>query len=559
MATAAYTTDLTDLLTTPDTGETTANWAALGGGASGLNVETDYFIQGSNCVSKNAWAGAEKGMIEDTTLNTLTASSGNAVYIWITHLTPGSLAAKASGGIQVLLGSASNTYNQYYYAGSDTIDYGAPWICAVVDPDEGTQAAGTVTTANIDCYGGLANLPTTGPTKGAPFGIDATRYGRSIEISGGDGADADATFTGLAAANDAVSARWGQFQRTPGSTVNFTMQCRIEFGKTSATSSACTFTDSNKNITINDLEHVNPAFIEFDVTQGSTVSLDSCSFTATSGANTRGNWVTTNATSVTKTNCSFANMGTFGYNNAYTITGCSYRGCDQITLGSGTMSSCTVSNSTVASAEAAVVVSDLDNYSGGSITTTGTGHAIELTVATDGSWSTETSGYRAGTTGTPITPYYVGSTANGNETIFINVASGTVNISVSGVTTPSVALPSGSTATVNITGFQPTLTLTGIKADSATNISGGAPSSEVRIYETGTTTELTGIENVIETVPGGKVGTFSYQYAYPASTNVDIVIHHLDYKYYRINNYELGASNASLPIAQIPDRNYTNP
>jgi hypothetical protein len=537
MAAASYNTDLTDLLSNPDTGETTANWAAIGGGASGLAVETDYFVQGTNCVSKAAWAGAAKGMIEDTTNTTLSSGSGNAVYMWVTHLTPASLGTKAQGGIRVLLGSATNTYNEYYYAGSDTIDYGAPWICAVVDPDNATANSGSVTTATMDCYGAIANLPTTGPTKGAPFGIDATRYGRSIEIN--DGAGAPANFTDMASANDAVSARWGQFQRTPGSTVNFTMQCRIEFGDTTNTT-ACTFSDSNKNVTINDLEFVATDFIEFDVTQGSTVSLDSCSFVATSGGNTRGNWVTTSATSVDLTSCTFANMGTFGFDSAYTVTNCTFRGCDQITLGSGSMSNCNVTNATVASGEAAVITSDLDNFSGGSITTTGTGHAIELTTASDASWTTSTSGYRAGTTGEPITPFVVGSTANGNETVFISATSGTFNIAVSGVDTPSVAVPSGFSGTINITGFKPTLTLTGLVAN-----------SEVRIYAHGTTTELTGVEN--------SGTTFSYQYAYAASTYVDIVIHKADYKYYRVDNYLLGSGDASLPIAQIFDRNYNNP
>lgn len=504
MATEAYTTNLTDLTTTPDSGETTANWNALGGGASGLNVETDYFLQGANCVSKNAWAGAEKGMIEDTTLNTLSAASGNAVYMWVTHLTPGSLATKANGGISILLGSSASVYNEYDYAGSDTVDYGAPWICAVVDPDNATPTTGTVTTANMDCYGATANLPVGGPTKGAPFGIDVIRYGRTIEISGGDGADPDATFTGVAAANDATTARWGQFQRTPGSTTNFTMQCRLEFGKTSATSSACTFTDSNKNITINDLEYTATSFIEFDVTQASTVSLTNCNFVATSGANTRGNWVTTSSTSVDLTTCSFANMGTFGFDANTTVDGCTFRGCDQITQSSANFVNNTVSNSTNATA---LVVNSLasvtDNTFVGDGTTT-PGHAVDLGTfntggavtitwdnilnngANQSTWEGSTQAATAGTQGTA------------NDAVTVNVVSGTaLKISVaSGATIPTVQ--NTGTGTLEITANEVTLTITVVDIDT------GSPIEGAMVYVTNTGATETYI-NKVETNASGQV------------------------------------------------------
>jgi hypothetical protein len=87
---------------------------------------------------------------------------------------------------------------------------------------------------------------------------------------------------------------------------------------------------------------------------------------------------------------------------------------------------------------------------------------------------------------------------------------------------------------------QQTLSLTGIKEN-----------SEVRIYHSGTTTELAGIEN--------STTTFDYEYVYSAGTYVDIVILHLDWDYYRIDNYLLPSTGATLPIAQITDRVYSNP
>jgi len=93
---------------------------------------------------------------------------------------------------------------------------------------------------------------------------------------------------------------------------------------------------------------------------------------------------------------------------------------------------------------------------------------------------------------------------------------------------------------IHYQGITKNLTLTGLKTG-----------SEVRILENGTTTELGGTESS---------GTsYTYVYTYAPNTDVDIVIHHVDYIYYRINNYTLGSSDVSLPIDQQRDRQYKNP
>ncbi len=76
--------------------------------------------------------------------------------------------------------------------------------------------------------------------------------------------------------------------------------------------------------------------------------------------------------------------------------------------------------------------------------------------------------------------------------------------------------------------------------------------SEVRIYLAGTTTELTGIESEDD-------GTFEYTYNYTGDFDVDIVIHHIEYVYYRLENITMGADNSSIPIVQQKDRWYSNP
>lgn len=538
MAAASYNTDLVLLV---DSGVTSSfsGIQQTGGGAGVNDPETDYYIQDTECASRNAWAGSWKGIISaGTALSGLSTGVGNAVYTWITHHTPGSLGAKSVGGIRIVLGSTASVYNEYYYAGNDTIDYGAPWIAAVIDPDQGLQTTGTVATADIDFYGGAANLPSGGPTKGAPLGVDIIRFGRSIEVN--DGVGAPANFTDLAAQNDATANRWGQFQRTPGSASNFTMQCRLEFGDTTNTT-ACDFRDSNKNITIADLEFVATDFIEFEVTQASTVILENINFLASAGARTRGGWVTTSSTQVDLTGCSFVEMEDFGFDANTTVTDCTFRSTNQITLVQGT----SFKNTTVDKSRA------LDGNSEyalrtpiGNMTTNVTGNtfvrdtsnttpAIFVTGAATNFNLVDTTftDYAAGTIGTNVANT---GTPNG-EAIYVAASSGTVEISVQNSTIPSVF---SAGAQVDVVSGQATLTITNVVTD-----------SDVVIYTAGTTTKLQDDQDITGT-------SSAYTYTYAPSTFVDIKIYRTGYEPYYVYGFELGSANANLPAAQDLDRNY---
>ena len=121
-----------------------------------------------------------------------------------------------------------------------------------------------------------------------------------------------------------------------------------------------------------------------------------------------------------------------------------------------------------------------------------------------------------------------------------NNSGGEVTLNIGGGGDSSPTVRNGGGATTILCAGQVNLTLTSI-----------VTCSEVRIYSAGTTTELGGEEN--------SDTTFVYTYLYSPSTLVDIVVHKADYEYYRLEDYELGAANASLPIAQQFDRQYSNP
>lgn len=116
--------------------------------------------------------------------------------------------------------------------------------------------------------------------------------------------------------------------------------------------------------------------------------------------------------------------------------------------------------------------------------------------------------------------------------------SGTIDISVAaGATIPTIR---SSGVTVNVIAQQTTLTITGVKAG-----------SDVVIRSAGTTTKLIDVQDIVSD------GSVSYQYTFAASTFVDVAVYGEGFVPFFINNFELSVNDASLPAAQVTDRNYT--
>jgi hypothetical protein len=155
----------------------------------------------------------------------------------------------------------------------------------------------------------------------------------------------------------------------------------------------------------------------------------------------------------------------------------------------------------------------------------GGGHGIEITNT--GSFNLDNiQFFNYGLSGTTDAMIY----NNSNGQVTLNI--------VGGGTNPTYR--NGTSAITIVVNAPKVLTLTNI-------VSG----SEVRIYEAGTTGEVYGIETTD--------GIINPEYTYTVTGLVDIVVHNVEYQYYRLNNYLLGDSDTSLPISQIFDRNYDNP
>jgi hypothetical protein len=202
-----------------------------------------------------------------------------------------------------------------------------------------------------------------------------------------------------------------------------------------------------------------------------------------------------------------------------TFAGMSFTACPTVYTNGATVSACSFTNSTVyatSPASAALIGSS------GFTKTTGTGHAMVI------------SGTAANFTlsGVTFTGYAASNGSTGNEAIYVNIASGTVNITVSGGNAPSIRTAG---ATVNVISGA-TVTFTGLPT-----------ACDVVILTAGTSTILQQVDQ--------NAGT-SYAWAYSGTPTVDVGFIKPGYVPYYIRALALGSTDSSIPVALQADRNY---
>lgn len=157
--------------------------------------------------------------------------------------------------------------------------------------------------------------------------------------------------------------------------------------------------------------------------------------------------------------------------------------------------------------------------------TTGTQHALEVSgTAADFTLS-----------GLSFTGYAGSNGSTGNEAIYINIASGSLVITIIG---------GGSTPSIRTAGC--TVTISNPKVLTLTSLITG---SDIIIKTSDTNTALANIDQ-------NSGSTYAYNYTYAASTYVDISVMKAGYKPWNLYDYLLSNSDASLPISQVIDRDY---
>ncbi len=514
MAAASYTTDLT-LIHAADAAS--ASWTEPTGFIDGAITlpETDYFIQGAGCLSKNMGTGisAASGAIYNAGSG-LTIPSGSAVMMWIYFAAPNALATQANGGLQVLVGSGTAAFKRWYVKGKDTYTYGG-WFCVPVDPNTTQDATTGSPTATLQYFGAAAVLAgVSAVSKGNPFGLDVVRYGRcEMRINGGDLANGYATFAGFATQNDAQANRWGLFQAIPG---GYLWQGLMTLGYTSAVD----FRDSNVSIQIANTEKVAATFNKVEIRNAaSRVDWTGISITAL-GTVSKGQLQVVDNADVNLAGCTFTGMDTFAFLSASTIDDTVFRRCGIVTLGGAAFDGCTFDQASGATAVTGTPA-QVALVTNSSFVSDGTGHAIEITGTAASLTLTNVAftGY-AGTNG-----------STGNEAVFVNIASGSVTINISGGSTPSYRT-AGATVTV---------------VSSATKTFTGLPSgTEVRVRR-GSKTLAT----------DGNVTTGSYVFSYTPDDKTASVQFTLPGYVFEDITVTLNATNQELPIVSAPDPSYS--
>lgn len=517
MAAPVYASDLTDIFTDG----TTTGWTALGGGAAGLNQETDYFIQNTSCLSKNAWASATKGMIYNATAQTVAA--GDVLFVWMTHQTANSLDTEANGGIRFLIGSGTGDYYEYYVSGKDIIVYDDRWVCFVIDPRTGTVAADVTTgtpTATTSHFGGLAKM-VGGPSKGSPFAIDAIRHGRAFTYTLGDLGNGYATFDGGATYNDAIARVFGQIQLSGGV---YKIQGLQELG-TSAT--VVDFRDTDRNIVIARTTKTASIFNGFEVNNASSrVDWTRINIIAL-GTQSKGYFEAIDNADINFETCVFTDMSTWKFLSNSTIDNTTFRRCELITQGGAAFDSCIIDDT--ADTVKAMIASNPANISNSTFISGGTGHAIE--IDTTGTYAMD---------GNVFTGYAATDGSTGDEVIYNN-SGGLVTLNITNGLSPTIRNGAGATTVVN--------------NNVAVTFDGMKDLTEVRIYTAGTSTELAGIENAT----AGTTDDRSFLASIGAGVSVDYVLHSVLYETIRVESFTWPSTAATLPVQQRFDRNNDNP
>ena len=251
------------------------------------------------------------------------------------------------------------------------------------------------------------------------------------------------------------------------------------------------------------------------------------SFSMTGGALEGGNTLTISSgntfDSVVVSNSALVSINT-------SAPSCQFINNTLITLGaSGSLSDCAITPS--AATTVALATADLNSLTNCRFIGDNTGHAVELTNLGTGTmdWDCTFTGFDSGSLGTT-------TTNTGNEAIFVDVASGSLEIIVAATAT----IPSVRSSGANITVSAPQATLT------VTNV---VPGSDVVIKASGTTTILQDDQDI-------GASTSQYTYTYQAGTFVDVIVYAEGYVPFYVNGYELGSSDASLPASQAVDRNF---
>jgi len=476
-------------------------------------------------------------------------SGGVLVYIWV--LPQGIMDTTANGGVALAIGDGTDRIG-YHLAGSDVSGFRhdsgtVNWQCLLLDtanlPASFTAYAGSegnLTLSAITTFG--AGFKTLVKSVGGVENcfIDIIRYGnQGLRITGTDGSFDDIA---TADSSNATGQSYGICRNLAAGV--YGLQGGLTFGGTG--SETVTFSDTNTTVVFEDrgIATTNRYFINIveatgntSFTLGTKVGTDSgsdgCSISSPAGVGGLFDASDTDITTLGLYGSTFAGFeegilfsadATNGPNHE--IFACNFSRNAQITIGLTEFKNNSISASTAATGS--VLIDSTTNVSDLNFTSDGTGHGI--LIDTTGSYTFLNFNY---------TNFAATDGSTGNE-VFYNNSGGLVTLTISGGDTPTVRNGAGaSTVLINSVA----VTLTGMRDN-----------TEVRVYTTGTTTELDGVEDAT----AGTTDDRSFTFSLSAGTIVDIRIHSVAYETEVIRAFTIPSLAASIPISQRFDRNFSN-
>jgi hypothetical protein len=424
MAVPTYTTNLA----TGSLCDAVGTWIEMTTRKSGSSpvLEDRAYIQGGGAISQatGGATGRTTGLQFDYGSN-IAWTSEWVFLIWQFFQAPKVIGSWVNGGMRLGVGSTAGNTNLWNTQGNDygRNPYGG-WDNVAVDPEYSPDETEGAAVAGVYRYFYSAPYMLSAVSKGNPHCVDAIRYGRGdIVVQYGSSGDGYATFTGMAAANDADAARWGLFQEQFGS---YLWKGLMSIG---TAANAVEFVDSNKVINVDVTPRTYQDFNKIEINNaGSVVSWTGISISSLDSSSlSPGKFEVTDSTAqVNFTTCSFTDMNTFIFELTCTILSTTFRRCGQVTQGGGVFDGCIFDESDAA---VSLLVDDLDNIDNCDFTSDGSNHAIELTE--------EHAGGSYTLTGCTYNGYAGIDGSTGNEVIF-NDSSGSVIINVVGGDAPTI-------------------------------------------------------------------------------------------------------------------------
>lgn len=488
--------------------------------------------------------------------------SNNHFYIWINCGIVGLLDTKTNGGFRIRFAGTSTTdFFEVYVGGSDEWPnaIAGGWVQFVVDIEDARTAAttngwtgGTPPATSAIQYVGYAAVTGGTMTRAADntwmdalWRLPATTPGIIVE-----GRNAGTTDWSFADIYTQLTIQSGAFKLGPSG--SYVLNAPLQIGINDTTTHG--FADTNQTIFWDDQEYVAADHYVFSAlgnaggTTNITLGIKSGTGTAATGAqgitfqaaSTGARWTMdlddANLDTIGLYGCNFVHADVLELDTAnIDLASCLFLDCSQANVSNATIVRATVVDANTVDGEAFMVTDDFSDIVNSNFFFSD-GHAIELNAATPTSQNNvgnQFSGYT--------------NTVNSTDAAILNSASGSLTISSSGgsnLNTSSYRNTGGGSTTItnNIS-----VTLTGMKDN-----------TEVRVYTTGTTTELAGTENATS----GTTNNRSFTFSLSAATVVDIAIFNVSWIFppnNRVTGYTVPGSDSSLPITQIFDRNYNNP